>query len=183
MPITVNENGVLYELSEVYSNEGGVLHELDTVHSNEGGVLHEIHSAWKAPNVIWSSTGNCTMTDNPWWTSGIDDYIISDEYDMKSITVPYSSQGSNGILTAKLNIPNNTRICICIVPQGGNIASANYVISRDGTEIKNAVITSTTKQYYTEAGEYLIKATFSVKAMGSISGDSSLTIILSYQKN
>lgn len=57
MPITVNENGVLYELSEVYTNESGVLHELDTIHSNEGGVLHEIHSALRLPDITWHISG------------------------------------------------------------------------------------------------------------------------------
>ena len=44
MPITVNENGVLHELTDVTVNEGGTLHTLDTVHANESGVLREIHS-------------------------------------------------------------------------------------------------------------------------------------------
>ena len=44
MPITVNEGGVLHELTGVTSNEGGTLYDLDTIHANEGGVLHEIYS-------------------------------------------------------------------------------------------------------------------------------------------
>lgn len=44
MPITVNENGVLHELTEVTTNAGGTLHTLDTVHANESGMLREIHS-------------------------------------------------------------------------------------------------------------------------------------------
>lgn len=44
MPITVNENGVLHELTEVTTNAGGTLHTFDTVHANENGVLREIHS-------------------------------------------------------------------------------------------------------------------------------------------
>lgn len=44
MPITVNEGGVLHELTGVTSNEGGTLYDLDTIHANEGGVLQEIYS-------------------------------------------------------------------------------------------------------------------------------------------
>lgn len=44
MPITVNEGGVLHELTEITSNNGGALYGIDTVHANEGGVLHEIYS-------------------------------------------------------------------------------------------------------------------------------------------
>lgn len=74
MPITVNEGGTLYELSEVYANESGTLYELDTVHSNEGGTLYEIHSAWKPPDTLtWTAQNanaitptnngyNCTIT-------------------------------------------------------------------------------------------------------------------------
>ena len=49
MPITVNEGGVLHELTEITSNNGGALYGIDTVHANEGGVLHEIYSAWEFP--------------------------------------------------------------------------------------------------------------------------------------
>ena len=52
MPITVNENGVLYELSEVYTNESGVLYNQNTVHSNEGGVLYEIFGSASAPKTL-----------------------------------------------------------------------------------------------------------------------------------
>ncbi len=44
MPITVNESGVLHELTEVTVNESGALYALDTVHANENGVLYEIYS-------------------------------------------------------------------------------------------------------------------------------------------
>lgn len=54
MPITVNESGVLHELTEVTVNEGGTLYNLDTVHANEGGVLQEIFSAKTFPKaLIW----------------------------------------------------------------------------------------------------------------------------------
>lgn len=65
MPITVNEKGTLYVLSEVWVNEGGTLYELDTVHSNESGTLHEIHSSWKPPDTLtWQSLsgGSATVT-------------------------------------------------------------------------------------------------------------------------
>lgn len=63
MPITVNEGGTLYELSEVYANESGTLYELDTVHSNESGTLYEIHSAWKPPDTLtWKSLTGGTAT-------------------------------------------------------------------------------------------------------------------------
>lgn len=45
MPITVNEGGVLHELTEITANEGGTLYNFDTVHENDSGVLLEIHSS------------------------------------------------------------------------------------------------------------------------------------------
>lgn len=58
MSITVNENGVLYELSTVTTNENGVLYNFDTVTANENGVLYEIFTSlptaltWKVDTSI-----------------------------------------------------------------------------------------------------------------------------------
>lgn len=71
MPITVNEGGVLHELTEITSNEGGTLYNLDTVHVNEGGTLHEIFSAWTPPDskdIKWTGSSGYssgyTVNDN-----------------------------------------------------------------------------------------------------------------------
>ncbi len=71
MPITVNEGGVLHELTGVTSNEGGTLYDLDTIHANEGGTLQEIFSAWIPPDskdIKWSGTSgyssNYTVNEN-----------------------------------------------------------------------------------------------------------------------
>lgn len=63
MPITVNEGGTLYELSEIYANESGTLYEFDTVHSNEGGTLYEIHSGKKYPKELtWVYKNTSSIT-------------------------------------------------------------------------------------------------------------------------
>ena len=184
MPITDNVGGVSYMLDSVQTNINGVMHEFNTVHHNIDGVLHEIHSAWKKPNVTWTSTGDGTMTNSPWFTSSIDNYIISNEYDIRTILVPFKSDGSNGTLTAKVTIPNNTKLNICISSQAGNIASSEYTINRDSTRLKSGITKSTNNYLYTDAGEYSIVVHHFVGVVGggSATGTSGLTIILSYQK-
>ena len=59
MPITINDGGVLHELSGVTVNVGGTLREFDTIHANEGGVLREIFTAWAPPgerDIKWTGT-------------------------------------------------------------------------------------------------------------------------------
>ena len=158
-----------------------VTREIKELWANDGTTPRMIYSSWKAPNVVWVSSGEGTMTDNPWFTGSIDDYIISDIYDIKTILVPFKNNGSSGTLRATVNIPNNTKFCISIISQAGNIATSSYSIMRDGISIEGGY-TSTTKKYlYTDAGEYFIDVNHMVQSM-SASGNSGLTIILSYQK-
>lgn len=63
MPITVNENGVLYDLDVVTSNENGVLYDHDTVHVNEGGALYEVFSAeYRPATFAWDASGQYSPT-------------------------------------------------------------------------------------------------------------------------
>ena len=102
MSITVNENGVMYELSEIYANENGVTYELDTVHSNEGGVLHEIHSKWAAPiNITWSgedtSTVSMLVPSGNGYNCEIITHTLTSNYTRLSVTASMSVKGKTAV--------------------------------------------------------------------------------------
>lgn len=175
---------VTREIKELWTNVAGlspVTRQITEVWANDGTSSRQVYSAWKAPNVVWTSSGDRTMTDDPWFNFSIDDYIISDIYDIKTILVPFKNNGSSGTLTAKVTIPNNTKFYVSIISQGGNIASSRYTITRDSISIASGTTSSSKKYLYTDAGEYYIEVNHSVTSM-STSGNSGLTIILSYQK-
>lgn len=116
MPITVNENGVLYDLNKITVNENGVLYNLDTVHSNEDGTLYEIYSGWNPPaKITWYSRGDAgyitSQTDNGYtvsFGSAINTDIInsSDFIEYLSIHTCSSKETNNGayFLKAGCNI-------------------------------------------------------------------------------
>ena len=98
MPIIVNENGVLHELTDVTVNESGTLHTLDTVHANESGVLREIHSAWKAPSTLnWSNgaTGLSVTSEMGYSEALFATFGISKDTKV-SVTCTRNSGASNG---------------------------------------------------------------------------------------
>lgn len=85
MPITVNENGVLYNLNKITVNENGVLYNLDTVHSNEDGTLYEIYSGWNPPaKITWysrSDAGYIKSQTNNGYTVSFSSIINTDIID------------------------------------------------------------------------------------------------------
>lgn len=151
MPITTNENGVLYELSEVYENENGVLHELLEVYENEGGVLREIHSAWKPPAVSWSSSKG-TLS-------------VSDDNLTGTMTLSASAWTSASYtLTASFSIKRSTVLSLAYDHGSGSYySSSNVKIYKNGSILYTK--TTTESQNYTlDEGDYTVVATLVTKS-------------------
>ena len=55
MSLTVNNSGVLHEITTLTANNAGVLRELTLLHANDSGVMRPIFGEWKAPETLnWS---------------------------------------------------------------------------------------------------------------------------------
>lgn len=52
MSLTVNNSGVLHEITTLTANNAGVLRELTLLHANDSGVLRPIFGVWKAPETL-----------------------------------------------------------------------------------------------------------------------------------
>lgn len=59
MSLTVNNSGVLHEISTLTANNAGVLRELTLLHANDSGVLRPIFGKkWEPPETLtWSPAG------------------------------------------------------------------------------------------------------------------------------
>ena len=147
MPITVNENGITHELSEVWVNDGGVLHELSSVHSNDGGILHEIHSAkWGVSEIEWTLHRNASAT---FGDNGLTVYVSNvGGGNPETYNVRY------GPISATIPIPANTRVTHTF------INSNNYVIDSSGSaprDISSIFVNADGKAYpssYTIGGNF-----------------------------
>lgn len=151
MPIKVNENGILHELLEVYENENGVMYELDTVHSNEGGVLREIHSAWKPPDVSWSSSaGNLS---------------VSDDNLTGTMTLSASAWASASYnLTASFSIKRSTILSLAYDHGSGSYySSSNVKIYKSGSLLYTKT-TVDSQNYTIDEGDYTVVATLVTKS-------------------
>lgn len=152
MPITVNEGGTLYELSEVWANENGTLYEHDTIHSNEGGTLYEIHSAWITPDVSWSSSaGNLSVSD-----------------DNLTGTMTLSASvwtSASYTLTASFSIKRPTVLSLAYNHGSGSYySSSNVKIYKSGSLLytKNTVAS---QDYTLDEGDYTVVATLVTKSV------------------
>ena len=59
---------VTREIKELWTNVTGlspVTRQITEVWANDGTTPRQIYSTWKAPNVVWTSSGDRTMTDTP----------------------------------------------------------------------------------------------------------------------
>ena len=147
MPITVNENGTLYELSEVYANENGTLYELDTVHSNESGTLYEIHSAWKPPDTLaWTAQGatKITPTNNGY-----------------NCTITRSTSSSNG-QRFDFTLTKPTRFTVTLDTYSGT-ANAIQALALDGTTVTSSALVKSCSADVTDAGSHYI----SIQTLGN----------------
>lgn len=184
MPITVNENGVLYELSEVYSNEGGVLYELDTVRSNEGGVLYEIHSAWKAPEVInWSGENNYSISSL---------HPTNNGYSCEAISHTLTSNNTPLTVVATMNIKGKTKVGFTYEESYFNASTsglkAQYwisIIAKNNTTGETITVlpdgapsTDRTNTQYgiLTSGNYDISLSFNVYDTGTVLRNISITV-------
>ncbi len=125
MPITVNEGGTLYELTNVYANEGGTIYELETVHSNENGTFYEIH---KASDTEIISIDSIVITYNG---GGTGTFSIDST---KTIATAYSSASSNeastsgtggGMSFKTTNIPANSEVSVVITKSESSYGRAD----------------------------------------------------------
>lgn len=146
MPITVNENGITHELSEVWVNNGGVLHELSTIHCNDGGTLREIYSSqWGASEIEWTLNRNATAT---FGDNGLTVYVSEvGGGNPETYNIRY------GPISATVQVPANTRVTHTF------INSKNYKISSLGTQtgISGVFVNADGKAYpssYTIGGEF-----------------------------
>ena len=162
MPIIVNENGVLHELTEVTVNESGTLHALDTVHANEGGTLHEIFSGdifvWHASSntaIVSVENKGRTLVFKPlsYNSSNSTRRIYSDKFTMKAgqkVSFDYEKESKAATLNATLYKSNGTRV--------GAIYSAYLTKTEADTD-----------------GEYYIEITGNTWSTSNPSGSSSFT--------
>lgn len=129
MPITVNENGILHELAEVYTNENGIVYELDTIHSNDNGVLHEIHSAFAAPDeIIWTLNNGASATFE---NGGLK--VVVDGVGGGTTTTGSTTKGT---ISATVDVPANTRIVYKFTNSNGYIRKVDAA----PTGINNAYV-------------------------------------------
>lgn len=149
MPITVNENGTLYGLSEVWVNESGTLYELDTVHSNESGTLYEIHSAWKPPDTLtWKSTSGGTATVSP----------SNNGY---KCTITWSTSSSNG-QRFDFTLTKPTRFTATLDTYS-DTANAIQALALDGTTVTSSALVKSCSADVTDAGSHYI----SIQTLGN----------------
>ncbi len=158
MPITVNEGGVLHELTGVTSNEGGTLYDLDTIHANEGGTLQEIFSAWIPPDskdIKWSGTSgyssNYTVNDNGSVTS----------YGSSSAKAPTSgttlSASCSCYVSATYTLMSRTRVQTVYGGGGGGGPSGSGFCTPDAGTITNEL---------KEPGTYTVRCSAGASATG-----------------
>lgn len=122
MPITINTNGVLHELTGITVNMGGTLHEFDTVHANESGVLYEIFSG---DIFVWNASSNTaivsvenkgrTLVFKPlsYNSSNSTRRIYSNKFSMKAgqkVTFDYKKESRAATLNAVLYKSNGTKV-------------------------------------------------------------------------
>lgn len=151
MPITVNENGALRELLEIYVNENGEMYELDTVHSNEGGILREIHSAWKPPDVSWSSSAG-TLS-------------VSDDNLTGTMTLSASTWiSASHTLKASFSIKRSTVLSLAYNHGSGSYYASSNVNIYKGDSLLYTKTTVTSQNYTLDEGDYTVVAALVTKS-------------------
>lgn len=145
MPITVNEGGVLHELTEVTANEGGALYNFDTVHSNENGLINEIFST---KIFSWHVLGTATVI------LSVDNMGLVLSFQTKAY---YSTQNTPRLQSNNFALKTGQKVCFEIVSKtckSTNVGATLY--KADGSKVGAIYSNNLTKAVADTDGDYYI---------------------------
>lgn len=137
MPITINNGGVLHELTDVAVNVGGTLHALDAVHANVAGVLWEIFSG------CFPSTLN--------WSNG-------------AVGLSVNASGGNGKpVYAEFGVSKVTKVTVSCKNNGGTYSTGQYAILDSSDK---EIVSKSWTQYTESISAVLPAGTYRIRVNG-----------------